>query len=100
MQKHTKIYLDAMLYDQSDFIPCEICLQKAADIHHIDARGMGGDPQGKKDSIGNLMALCREHHESLGDKEQYMEALYIIHASFIRYRMAQVQIQAAIASAS
>jgi hypothetical protein len=42
MRKHTKIYLDHYGYDETDFIPCEICGAKAVDIHHIEAKGMGG----------------------------------------------------------
>ena len=80
MKKHTKIYLDYFGYTVADFIPCEMCNAIATDIHHIDARGMGGDPQGKKDVIENLMALCRECHVELGDKVQHKEMLKTIHA--------------------
>jgi len=69
--------MDYFGYDKSDFIPCEICSQKAVDIHHIEARGMGGTKQ--KDSIENLMALCREHHLFYGDKKEYKEWLKFIH---------------------
>lgn len=72
MKKHTKIYLEAYGFDISDFIPCEICEAKAVDIHHIEARGMGGT---KKDSINNLMALCRECHLYYGDKKEFKEYL-------------------------
>jgi hypothetical protein len=75
MKKHTKIYLDAMGYDQSDFIPCEICEKKAVDIHHINARGMGGNPLKDKDVIENLQALCRECHISYGDQRVYKRYL-------------------------
>jgi 5-methylcytosine-specific restriction endonuclease McrA len=75
MRKHTKIYMDYFGYDLSDFIPCEVCNDKAVDIHHIEPRGMGGDPTGAKDKIENLMALCRSCHERLGDKKLYKEYL-------------------------
>ena len=65
MKKHTKIYMDYFGYDISSFIPCEICENRAVDIHHIDARGMGGSKT--KDVIENLMALCRECHNEHGD---------------------------------
>ena len=42
MKKHTKIYLDYFGYDAGDFIACEVCKNKAVDIHHIEPRGMGG----------------------------------------------------------
>jgi hypothetical protein len=73
MKKHVKIYLDFFGYDTADFIACEVCGSKAVDIHHIQARGMGGSRN--KDVIENLMALCRADHETYGDKEQYREFL-------------------------
>ena len=72
MKKHTKIYFEHYGYDISDFIPCEICGAKAVDIHHIDARGMGGS---NKDNINNLMALCRECHLYYGDKKEFKDYL-------------------------
>lgn len=52
-----------MGFDNTDFIPCEVCGSSAKDIHHIEPRGMGG--RKSKDVIENLMALCRKcHHEA------------------------------------
>lgn len=79
MKKHTQIYLEAFGYTVADFIPCEVCSAQAIDIHHIKARGMGGDPQGKKDVIENLQALCRLCHEKFGDAPGSMERLKFIH---------------------
>lgn len=75
--------MDAFGYTVSDFIPCEICGMKANDIHHIDCRGMGGDPQGKKDVIENLQAICRPDHDKYGDKKEFMEMLYEKHFDFM-----------------
>ena len=72
MKKHTKIYFNHFGYDVSDFVPCETCGCKAVDIHHIDARGMGGS---EKDNINNLMALCRECHIKYGDIKDKKEWL-------------------------
>lgn len=66
-----------MGYDTSDFIPCEVCGKKAVDIHHIEARGMGGSD--KKDVIENLMALCRECHIKYGDITKAKDYLKKIH---------------------
>ena len=74
MKKHTKIYMQAMGYNDTDFIPCEISGNKANDIHHIISRGRGG-----KDRIENLMALTRENHLKYGDKNKYMIDLLFIH---------------------
>jgi len=49
-------------YVIDDVIPCEHCSKVAVDIHHIDARGIGGDPRGHKNQIENLIALCRSCH--------------------------------------
>jgi hypothetical protein len=81
MKKHTKVYLSFFKYDESDFIPCEVCGSQAVDIHHIECRGMGGSKT--KDTIGNLMALCRPCHEQFGDKKQHKEYLVNIHDYFM-----------------
>jgi 5-methylcytosine-specific restriction endonuclease McrA len=78
MQKHTQIYLQGMGYKKTDFIPCEVCGSQAVDIHHIEARGMGGSK--KADTIENLMGCCRQCHIKYGDKKQYKEFLKDIHA--------------------
>ena len=71
-------YFNHFGYDISDFIPCEVCGKTAVDIHHIEARGIGGSKDA--DSIENLMALCREDHLKYGDKKQYKEFLKDKHA--------------------
>lgn len=77
MKKHTRLYLDEMNYDETDFIPCEVCGVKATDIHHIDARGMGGSKT--SDYIENLMALCRNCHERWGDIKHHKDFLRDVH---------------------
>ena len=64
-------------YDTTDFIPCEICGNQAVDIHHIEARGQGGSKT--KDTIENLMGLCRSCHIEYGDKKQHKEMLKVVH---------------------
>lgn len=82
MKRHTRNYMDAMGYDNSDWIPCELCEREAVDIHHIEARGMGGNPKGDKDEIENLMALCRGCHEDYGDKSDWKQWLKDKHTLF------------------
>jgi 5-methylcytosine-specific restriction endonuclease McrA len=77
MKPHTRLYLESMNYDLSDFVPCEICGSKAVDIHHIEARGLGGTKA--KDTIENLMALCRKCHIDYGDKKHLIDFLKEIH---------------------
>ena len=81
MQKHTQIYLQGMGYKKTDFIPCEVCGSQSVDIHHINARGMGGSKTA--DVIENLMALDRECHIKYGDKKQYKEFLKKVHYEFM-----------------
>lgn len=73
LKNHTKVYLSSFGFDISDFIPCEVCENKAVDIHHIERRGIGGSKT--KDTIENLMALCRKCHLEYGDKKQYKDYL-------------------------
>jgi len=85
MKKHTKIYLDYFGYDAGDFIPCEICENKAVDIHHIEPRGMGGSKT--KDTIENLQALCRScHHEADFGTKLSKEKLKEIHKKALYLR--------------
>lgn len=81
MTPHAKVYLAAFGYCQDDFIPSEISSTRANDIHHIDARGMGGTT--KDDRIEELMAVTRQQHIKFGDKTQYMAALYGVHMRFL-----------------
>jgi 5-methylcytosine-specific restriction endonuclease McrA len=85
MRKHTKVYLQAMGYDITDFIPCEICQSKAVDIHHIESRGMGGSKTA--DTIENLMALCRTCHVAYGDIKEHKERLQATHNHHLAKRV-------------
>lgn len=66
MKKYTKNYLNGMKIQilerfEDMCIMCEWCCRSpAVDIHHISARGAGGSKL--KDTVDNLVALCRECH--------------------------------------
>ena len=77
MKNHTKIYLKFFGFSTDEFIPCEVCQSRAVDIHHIECRGMGSSKE--KDTIENLMAVCRECHIKYGDKKIHIEYLKEIH---------------------
>ena len=77
MKNYTKIYFKHFGYVMDDFIPCEVCGDRAVDIHHIDCRGMGGTKD--KDRIENLMGLCRKCHVEFGDKKEFTVYLKDIH---------------------
>lgn len=85
MKKHTKIYLEAMGFSTTDWIPCEVCGATAVDIHHIDSRGMGGSKT--VDTIDNLMALCRTCHVAYGDIKEYKERLQATHNHHLAKRV-------------
>jgi 5-methylcytosine-specific restriction endonuclease McrA len=82
VKKHTKIYLEYFDYSLECFVPCEVCGNRAVDIHHIDCRGMGGGKT--KDTIENLMALCRSCHLEYGDKKQHLDFLREKHTLTLR----------------
>jgi hypothetical protein len=74
MVKYKKIYIDYFGYHVGDFIPCEVCNNKAVDIHHIVFKSRGG-----KDEIDNLQALCRECHDKAHSHEFSVKMLQSIH---------------------
>jgi hypothetical protein len=82
MKNHVKKYFEYFGYDKNSFIECEVCGAKAVDIHHIERRGMGGSKSA--DTIENIMALCRKHHEEFGDKKQWKEWLIKLHTIKMR----------------
>lgn len=81
MKKHTKIYFTYFNHKIPEDVLCEVCIRPAKDIHHIEARGLGGSKS--KDTIDNLMALCRGCHIEYGDKKQYMDFLKEVHTKLI-----------------
>ena len=80
MRNHTKVYLKHCGY-WGEYIPCEICGREAVDIHHIEPRGMGGSKN--KDTIENLMGLCRECHSKAESKKISKEELKETHNNFL-----------------
>lgn len=82
MKKHTKLYLDYFNFKIPEDCSCEVCFKQAQDIHHIKARGMGGSKD--KDTINNLMAVCRECHIKYGDVPDKIDFLIEKHRTFIR----------------
>lgn len=82
MKKHTKIYYDYFNYVLDDVLLCEVCSRVGVDLHHIFRRGMGGSKD--KDTIENLMCLCRECHIEYGDKKQHMDFLRECHAKKLK----------------
>ena len=73
--------MESFGYVLDDFIPCEICQARAVDIHHIENRGSGGSKT--KDTIDNLMAVCRSCHIEYGDVTDYKPYLKKIHQKWL-----------------
>lgn len=76
MKQHTKIYINALGYDVTDFMPCEITGKKGIDIHHIVNRD---------NRIENLMLLTREKHAELGEIKSKMVYLLETHRLFLDF---------------
>ena len=74
MKKHTKIYMDALGYDISDFMPSELTGAKGVDIHHIVNR---------ENRIENLMLLTRQEHIAFGEIKTKMVYLLENHRLFL-----------------
>ena len=69
--------------DESDYIGCEMnCGTEAVDIHHIQARGMGGSKF--MDYIENLIALCRDCHNMAETDKQFNTYCRIQHLEKIK----------------
>ena len=85
MKAYTKIYMEFFGYSEADFIPCEVCGQRAVDIHHIDNKGMGGSKT--KDHIENLMALCRGCHDAAHNEKISKESLKNIHLNLFTNKL-------------
>ncbi len=62
MKRHTKIFFKYWKYGGQHLPDCWSCSKQANDIHHLDGKGMGGDPKKIKDNIYNLIPLCRDCH--------------------------------------
>jgi 5-methylcytosine-specific restriction endonuclease McrA len=78
MQKHVKVYRKHFDYGEQDRVPCEVCGGNAVDIHHIVYRSRGGG-----DTIDNLMALCRYHHDMAHQEALKKEYLAKKHQLFL-----------------
>ena len=79
MQPHTKIYFkhyNIGYYPDGghDFIKCEVCGNKAVDIHHIDINR-------NNNNIENLIALCRRCHQDAHNGVLTKGDLHITHNS-------------------
>lgn len=82
MTRHVRIYMDYFGYGEQDIILCEVCGQRAVDIHHIDGRGKG------KDVISNLIALCRKcHNAAHGLEKTYLhkDVIHKIHEKVYKH---------------
>lgn len=82
MTRHVRIYMDYFGYGEQDVILCEVCGQRAVDIHHIDGRGKG------KDVISNLIALCRKcYNAAHGLEKTYLhkDVIHKIHEKVYKH---------------
>ena len=82
MKNHTKIYLSAFGYDETDYICSELSGSPLKDIHHIHRRGSGGSAEA--DRIENLIGLNRIEHITYGDVTNRKAWLYTKHKEFMQ----------------
>jgi len=69
MQNHVKIYMEHHGYVCQEEIMCEKCGSPAVDIHHKTEKSIcAKHGVSDKDSIENLMAVCRRCHDGLHGK--------------------------------
>lgn len=89
MKNYIKIFMEFYGYTADDVIPCGICNEPSADVHHIEARGMGGSKN--KDYIENLIPLCRLHHHRYGDIPSQKEYLKEIVRAMVEARRLELE---------
>ena len=101
---YKKVYCKFFGYAMSndEFIPSEISGRKSCDLHHIEAKQMGGKltfvRDGKTygiDSIENLIALTRNEHNGAHSGAITKDELWIIHQrtieSYLRVNKSRMQ---------
>lgn len=83
MEKHTKVYLE-FFPSHTGYYNCEVCHNKATEIHHIKRRSeFGSKTKDQQDVIENLIALCRKCHEMAHANTFTKEYLTEIHRKTI-----------------
>ena len=78
MVGYKREYLQHFSHGLQDFVGCEECGCRATDIHHLTPRSLGGE-----NTVDNLMALCRTHHETAHASKQYNEQLRQKHINYL-----------------
>ena len=78
MVNHKREYLQHFGHGQQDFVGCEECGGEATDIHHLTPRSLGGE-----NTVDNLIALCRTHHETAHASKLYNEQLRQKHIDYL-----------------
>lgn len=82
MSKHIDVYRKAFNIGEQDrdSVLCEVCSSPQCQIHHIEMKGMGGNPE--LNYIENLIALCKNCHDiahgKITGKELTREQLFDI----------------------
>lgn len=81
MKNHTKVYMKHFGLSEGDYIYSEISGQPAIDVHHLNARKIGGSKT--KDYIENLIALTREEHMLCENNPRINEIAKEIHRHYL-----------------
>lgn len=85
MKRYTKVYFKHFGYGECDFIPCEICGDKAVDIAHIYPKSsFGAKRKEEQDDISNLAALCRSCHYDYDFNNRWTrQEMFELHRKFL-----------------
>ena len=88
MPTHGEIYDRYFKIDPHNPRVCELSGLPSREIHHIEARGMGG--RASMDFIENLMCLTRQWHDYFGDVPEWKDELKEVHLWFMEHQTAYV----------
>ena len=86
MIQYKQNYCNFFSLDHTDWVGCSIqlegCRGTAVDIHHIEARGLGGSES--KDEVENLIACCRSCHTKVEGVKELKPTLKKIQAAIMK----------------
>lgn len=88
MLTHHRVYDEYFKIDPHNPRVCELSGLPSREIHHIEARGMGG--RDSMDFIENLMCLTRQWHDHFGDLTEWKGDLKEAHLWFMEHQTAFV----------
>lgn len=68
--------MDYFGYSETEFMPCEICGARIADIHHLVPKSLS---KAKVNLIDNLIGVCRDCHDNCHRNNNFNQEAMLIH---------------------